>query len=98
MRHGPWTIVRSEWLPEFEATHDDYDASWEGEEDGWVSNGLHTSAKTIEGLLKGLTRRVFRYMLDGSLEWAAYEDWRMHHERARFFGFASRDLPASMTS
>lgn len=20
--------------------HDDYDASWEGEEDGWVSNGL----------------------------------------------------------
>ena len=52
MRHGPWTIVRSEWLPEFEATHDDYDASWEGEEDGWVSNGLHTSAKTIEGLLE----------------------------------------------
>lgn len=49
-------------------------------------------------LRKGLTRRVFRYMADGSLEWAAYEDWKMHNERARFFGFASRDLPASMTS
>ena len=49
-------------------------------------------------LRKGLMRRVFRYMADGSLEWAAYDDWRMHHERARFFGFASRDLPASMTS
>lgn len=48
---GPWTIERSEWLPEWEATHRDYDASWEGEEDGWVSNGLHTSAKTIPDLL-----------------------------------------------
>lgn len=50
MRHGKWTICRSEWLPEFEATHDDYDASWEGEEDGWVSNGLHTSAATMDDL------------------------------------------------
>ena len=49
-------------------------------------------------LRKGLTRRVFRRMLDGSLEWAAYDDWRTHNERARFFGFASRDLPSSMTS
>jgi hypothetical protein len=48
-------------------------------------------------LRKGLTRRVFRRMFDGSLEWAAYDDWRMHNERARFFGFGSRDLPASMT-
>lgn len=50
-RHGPWTIQRSEWLPEWEATHADYDASWEGEEDGWVSNGLHVTAKTIPDLL-----------------------------------------------
>jgi hypothetical protein len=48
-------------------------------------------------LRKGLTRRVFRRMFDGSLEWAAYDDWIMHNERARFFGFGSRDLPASMT-
>lgn len=26
------------------------------------------------------------------------EEWRSQHERARFFGFASRELPASMTS
>lgn len=48
---GPWRIERSEWLPEWEATHRDYDASYEGGEDGWVSNGLHTSAKTIPDLL-----------------------------------------------
>lgn len=48
---GPWRIERSEWLPEWEAVHRDYDASWEGEEDGWVSNGLHVTAKTIPDLL-----------------------------------------------
>lgn len=47
-------------------------------------------------LRKGLTRRVFRYLSDGSLEWAAYADWQRDGERARFFGFASRELPASM--
>lgn len=45
------------------------------------------------GVGKGLTRRVFRRMLDGSLEWAAYDDWRTHNERARFFGRPLRDLP-----
>ena len=49
-------------------------------------------------LRKGLTRRVFRHMPDGSLEWAAYVDWQAHKERARFFGFASRKLPKSMTA
>ena len=50
--HGPWRIERSEWLPEWEATHRDYDASYEGPEDGgWVDNGLRTSAKTIPDLL-----------------------------------------------
>jgi len=29
------------------ATHPDYDASWEGEEDGWVDNGLRVSARTM---------------------------------------------------
>lgn len=50
MRYGRWTINRSEWLPEWEATHDDYDASWEGEEDGYVDNGLHVTARDLEGL------------------------------------------------
>ena len=67
----------------------------------YVTVEIGSNGSTVMDLSRsfhGLTRRVFRRMLDGSLEWAAYEDWRMHHERARFFGFASRDLPASMTS
>ena len=64
-----------------------------------VEIGANGSVVMVEPeLRKGLTRRVFRRMLDGSLEWAAYDDWRTHNERARFFGFASRDLPSSMTS
>ena len=30
------------------ATHPDFDASWEGEEDGWVGNGLCVHGMTIE--------------------------------------------------
>jgi hypothetical protein len=56
--------------------------------------GPNGSTVMVEPVLrKGLTRRVFRYMADGSLEWAAYDDWRSQHERARFFGFASREQP-----
>ena len=32
------------------ATHPDYDASWEGEEDGWQDNGLKASAASYEAL------------------------------------------------
>ena len=44
-RYGPWTI----WydpppIPcrnmDWHYSHDNFDASWEGEEDGWVGNGL----------------------------------------------------------
>ena len=45
----------------------------------------------------GITRRVFSRVLDGSLEWAAFADWRENGQRARFYGFASRELPSSMT-
>jgi hypothetical protein len=54
-RFGPWRIRPAEHTDEWEATHDDYDASWEGEEDGWVSNGLHLSADTIPNLLFDIT-------------------------------------------
>lgn len=33
------------------ATHPDYDASYEGPEDGWVSNGLSVSAGSYKELL-----------------------------------------------
>lgn len=49
-------------------------------------------------LRAGLTRRVFRYMPNGALEYATFEDWRANRDRARFYGFASRELPESMVS
>ena len=36
---------------DWQVVHPDYDASWEGEEDGWVSNGLRVTAGTYEDLL-----------------------------------------------
>lgn len=42
-----WTISSDLWpFPEFTATHADYDASYEGEEDGWADNGLIATGKT----------------------------------------------------
>lgn len=35
---------------QFYATGPDYDTSWEGEEDGWVSNGQQVSAPTGDAL------------------------------------------------
>lgn len=35
------------------ATHPDFDASWEGEEGGWVGNGLHlTGFQTRDDLIE----------------------------------------------
>lgn len=36
----------------FNATGPNYDASWEGEEDGWVSNGEQVSARTRDDLIE----------------------------------------------
>lgn len=45
--HG-WSV---EWDYGFyTATSPDYDASWEGPEDGWVDNGLRVSARTLTEL------------------------------------------------
>jgi hypothetical protein len=32
----------------------------------------------------------------GSLEWCYLSDWRADNERARFYGYGSKELPASM--
>jgi len=46
-----WRVSRGRWPePEWTALHPDYDASYEGEEDGWVDNGLKASAPTHEAL------------------------------------------------
>lgn len=34
----------------YTATSPDYDASWEGEEDGWVDNGQRVIARTLDDL------------------------------------------------
>lgn len=44
-----WKIGRN-FIGEFEAVHPDYDADYQGEEGGWVGNGLMTTARTMEGL------------------------------------------------
>lgn len=44
-----WTIGWG-WYDRYAATGPGYDASWEGEEDGWVSNGQHVEARTLEAL------------------------------------------------
>lgn len=36
----------------YTATGPDYDASYEGEEDGWVDNGHRVSARTRDGLIE----------------------------------------------
>lgn len=46
-----WDIRRGRWPePQWMALHPNYDASWEGEEDGWVDNGLKADAPTYEAL------------------------------------------------
>lgn len=49
--HG-WTISRGRWPePEWSATGPDYDASYEGEETGWVDNGEKADAPSREALI-----------------------------------------------
>ncbi len=53
IKYGPWTIhfdpppipIRT---MDWHFAHEDFDASWEGEEDGYVSNGLSGSAESVE--------------------------------------------------
>ncbi len=43
--HRGW-LIEQNWLNQWEATGPDFDASYEGEEDGWVSNGQSVTAIT----------------------------------------------------
>lgn len=44
----------------------------------------------------GLDRRVFAEH-DGGYVWAHYADVQQHGKRARWYGWHSRELPATMT-
>lgn len=47
-----WTIHQGRWPePAWRAYGPNYDASWEGEEDGWVDNGEKADADTHAALL-----------------------------------------------
>jgi hypothetical protein len=35
----------------YEAVHDNFEADWKGEEDGYVGNGLNTESRDLEGLV-----------------------------------------------
>lgn len=53
IRFGPWRITYDPPpIPirtmDWEFSHDDFDASWEGEEDGYVSNGLGGRGSSVE--------------------------------------------------
>lgn len=45
-----------------------------------------------------IARRVFRLMECGALEYALLTDWQESADRARFYGFASRELPSSFNT
>jgi hypothetical protein len=54
------------WTVSFEygyytAYHSNYDASWEGEEDGWVDNDMKCSARTILELRDELKEKEAEY-------------------------------------
>lgn len=52
-----WRIDSDFWpFPASTATHADYDASYEGEEDGWVDNGLIATGKTRAEVLAEIDR------------------------------------------
>ena len=58
--------------------------------------GRHGQCVTIEPTLsKGPDRRVFRQIGD-QYEWCHFSDWRQNNIRARWYGWASRELPDSM--
>lgn len=50
--HRTWTISQGRWPePAWSATGPNFDASYEGEEDGWVGNGESAHAATREALI-----------------------------------------------
>ena len=68
--------------------------------DDYVSLEIGANGRTVmvePETHPGLVRRVFRRCTNGALEYATLADWRAHGDRARFYGYASRELPDTMT-
>ncbi len=57
LKYRGWTITLGRWPePEWSATGPNYDASYEGPEDGWVDNGEKAYGRTREELLAEIDR------------------------------------------
>lgn len=65
----------------FNAFGPNYDASWEGEEDGWVGNGEHVTARTREGLIEEIDARLEE--VDVCMNCGAYFQWRKGQKAQR---------------
>ena len=54
-----WDIYQGRWPePAWSATGPNYDASYEGPEDGWVATGGHVSANTREELIREIDNYI----------------------------------------
>lgn len=56
---------------------------------------MHAAIMIEPEIRPGLDRRAFRRMPNGALEWAYLNDWLARGILARFYGYASRELPDS---
>lgn len=61
-RYPDWehfTFQYGRWM----ATHRNYDATWEGEEDGYQDNGLKAEGRTLEELCEDIDNVVLEHDL-----------------------------------
>lgn len=61
-RFPDWEHITWEY-GRYTATHKNYDASWEGEEDGYVDNGLKAEGRTLEELVDDIESVTEEYYL-----------------------------------
>jgi hypothetical protein len=53
-----WLISPPNWPKPWTATGPDYDASYEGPEDGWVASGGSADAPTLNALLAEINAQI----------------------------------------
>jgi hypothetical protein len=56
--HRGWSIHRCEWTNGWYAIGPNYDASYEGPEDGWVDNGEKADAATRAALIEEIDAKL----------------------------------------
>lgn len=61
-RFPDWEYIKFEY-GRWTSTHRNYDASWEGEEDGYVDNGLKAEGRTLEELVEDIESVIVEHDL-----------------------------------